>query len=96
MKKVLLTAAALTAVPALAHASYTECTVPKETELANRPGGQTDPRWLPIEKGQKVAIRDTYRDWVFVVHFDKDSGGSAYGWVQRNDLANCRAKDGTP
>ncbi|MCP1762373.1 hypothetical protein [Bradyrhizobium japonicum] len=96
MKKSLLAAAAMFAFPAISHASYTECTMPKETELANRPGGQTEPRWLPIEKDQKVAIRDTFRDWVFVVHFDKDSGESVYGWVQRNDLASCRAKDGTP
>ncbi|NOJ39072.1 hypothetical protein [Bradyrhizobium australiense] len=96
MKKLLLAAAALIALPVASHAAYTECTVPKETELANRPGGQTEPRWLPIEKGQKVAIRDTYRDWVFVVHFGKDSGESVYGWVQRSDLANCRAREGTP
>ena len=94
MKKLLLATAAVVASSAPSYASYTECTVRKDTDLVNRPGGLTEPRWSPLEKGGKVAIRDTYRDWVFVVHFVDDRG--EYGWVPRNALVTCQAKDGTP
>jgi hypothetical protein len=48
----------------------------------------------PLEKGGKIAIRDSFRDWTFVVHFDK--GQSVYGWMQRNDLVSYQSKEGTP
>ena len=95
MKRLPFIAAALVAlVPTSSRAFYTECSVQKDIELANRPGGQTEPRWVPLEKGNKVAIRDTYQDWVFVLHWTGDS--SEYGWLPRNALASCRPKEGTP
>ena len=94
MRKLLLATAAVVAFATASHASYTECIVQKDTDLVTRPGGPPEPRWSPLEKGEKVAIRDTYRDWVFVVHFVDDRGD--YGWLPRNTLINCQAKEGTP
>jgi len=37
-------------------ASYTECSVTKEMELATRPNGPTEPRYAIINKGDKVAL----------------------------------------
>ena len=48
----------------------------------NRPGGDYgDPRWSPLKKGEKVAIRSVYNsktekegskpyDWVFITHWN--------------------------
>jgi hypothetical protein len=94
MKRLLLAAAAVAAFATPSYASYTECAVQKDTDMVNRPGGSTDPRWSPLEKGNKVAIRDTYRDWVFVVHFVDDR--SEYGWVPRDALVKCQPREGTP
>jgi hypothetical protein len=94
MKKLLLATAAVVAFTTPSYAFYTECTVQKDTDRVNRPGGGTEPRWASLEKGEKVAIRDTYRDWVFVTYFVDDR--YEYGWVPRNSLGNCQAKDGTP
>jgi hypothetical protein len=66
----------------------------KEIEAVSRPGGQTQPRWRPLEKREKVAIRDVYQDWVFVLHFVDEH--EEYGWVPRAALMRCQAKDGTP
>jgi hypothetical protein len=77
-----------------AHAFYTECTVQADTQPVNRPGGNTEPRWSPLEKGDKVAIRDTYQDWVFVYRYQDES--AHYYWVRRNVLRNCREQEGTP
>jgi len=56
----LMLGAAAMAVATPLYASYTECTVQKDTVTVNRPGGDYgDPRWTPLEKGEKVAIRIT-------------------------------------
>jgi len=94
MKKVLLVTATVIVFTRPTLASYTECVALKETELVNRPRGRTDPRWPPLDKGNKVAIRDTYRDWAFVVHFVDDR--DEYGWVPRSALTNCKTREGTP
>jgi hypothetical protein len=102
MRKLLLAAAAGLAFPATANASFTECATLKETALATRPGGPTEPRWSPVEKGNAVAIRDTYRDWVFVVHYipsgegDEKTVTTQYGWLPRKTLNRCKQMDGTP
>ena len=94
MTKLLLTAVAVIALMAPASAFYTECTVTKDTELANRPGGQTEPRYMSVNKGDKVAFRDKYQDWWFVMHA-KD-GSTDYGWLPENVLTKCKKMDGTP
>ncbi|WP_316194491.1 hypothetical protein [Bradyrhizobium sp. SZCCHNRI3052] len=88
MMLLLAAAAALTASPASAF--YTECTAIKEIELLNRPDGRTDPRFEPVAKGDKVAFRDEYQGWWFVIH------DGTYGWVQKSDLTKCKKMDGTP
>jgi hypothetical protein len=95
MKKFLLAAAVVIAFATPSHAIYTECTVKKDMDIVNRPGGDRgDPRWPSLQKGENVAIRDSFQSWVFVTFFDDD--GSHYGWVQRNALTNCQAREGTP
>jgi hypothetical protein len=84
--------AAVTATPAMAF--YTECTVSKDTELATRPNGPTEPRYAPVNKGDKVAFRGSYHDWWFVMHAKE--GGEDYGWLPRNVLTNCQKQEGTP
>ncbi len=95
MTKFLLTAAAaVIALTAPASAAYTECTVTQDTDLANRPGGNTEPRYQPVEKGDKVAFRDKHQGWWFVMHA-KD-GSTDYGWLPENVLTKCKKMDGTP
>lgn len=94
MKKILFSAAIMMASTAPLQAFYTECTVQKDTAAANRPSGNTEPRWPLFENGQKVAIRDIYRDWVFVTRVDNDR--YEYGWIPRDVLRNCQRRDGTP
>jgi hypothetical protein len=77
-----------------AQASFTECTVKKGIDILNRPDGHLEGRFTPLEKGEKVAIRDTYQDWVFVLHFVTDH--NEYGWIKRNSVDSCKAMDGTP
>jgi hypothetical protein len=102
MSKSLLASVAAAGVLALgatvaspAFAFFTECTATKNIEMLDRPQGMTMGRWLPIEKGQKVAVRDTYQDWYFVLHYTNGDRGE-YGWVQRATLTNCQKQDGTP
>jgi hypothetical protein len=52
MKKLLMTAATLIALATPAMASYTGCFVKENTEILNRPGGNSDPRWSNLKKGQ--------------------------------------------
>jgi len=51
----------------LARAFYTECTVIKDTQLSIRPDGPTEPRYAPINEGDKVAFRNRYQKWWFVL-----------------------------
>jgi hypothetical protein len=88
-------AAAVVASATPSHAVYTECIVQKDTAAVSRPGGRTMPRWTPLERGEKVATMDVYRDWVFVLHFVNDDR-EEYGWVPRSVLRGCQAKEGTP
>jgi len=69
-----------------AAAFYTECT---DTDLAIRPGGPTEPRYM---KGDKVAYRGEYQGWWFVLHGDTPD----YGWLPRSILSNCHRMEGTP
>jgi hypothetical protein len=94
MKKLLLVAAAVVGFATPASAFYTECTVLKDIAIVNRPGGHSMPRWSPLEKGDKIAIMDTYQQWVFVLHWVDTQ--QEYGWLPRNVLANCQRQEGTP
>ena len=98
MKRLLLApaiaAALLSHVPS-AHAFYTECTIRSVIRPVNRPGGEPDPRWWPLDPGKKVAIRDTYHDWIFVF-WDRGEGIPEYGWLRRDDVDHCKSRDGTP
>jgi hypothetical protein len=94
MMKFLIVTVAVLASTATASAFYTECTVSKEAELSNRPGGQTEPRYMPVDKGDKVAFRDKYQDWWFVMH-SKD-GTTDYGWLPESVLTRCKKMEGTP
>jgi hypothetical protein len=94
MLKFLLAGAAVIALISPASASYTECRVAKDTELANRPGGQIEPRYLPVNKGDKIAFRDKYQDWWFVMHAIEER--TDYGWLPENVLTRCKKMDGTP
>jgi hypothetical protein len=83
----------------VAHAFYTECTVTKEMHLANRPNGSSDPRFGIIKKGDKVAFRDKYKDWWFVLHYNYDGKilvDVNYGWIPRSVLTDCQQQEGTP
>jgi hypothetical protein len=93
MKRLFLIAAVVVAFATPSHAIYTECIVKKDTETLNRPGGHREPRWPGLQKGENVAIRDIFQDWVFVTYF---SDQYEYGSVPRNVLVNCQAKEGTP
>jgi hypothetical protein len=87
-------ALALLAIPLPAHAFYTECTVRKTVDAVNRPGGSADPRWLPLERGAKVAIRDTYQDWIFVTYVGE--AHYEYRWLPRSAVDHCASQEGTP
>jgi hypothetical protein len=53
---------------------------------------------LSIE-GDKVAYRQSYQGWWFVMHAIHDGDNSwtvDYGWIPQNVLTNCHAMDGTP
>jgi hypothetical protein len=96
MKTLLIVLAVLWSTTA--NAFYTECTVTKETPLANRPNGSSDPRFSVVRKGDKVAFRDRYEDWWFVLHHingDENSTGE-YGWIHKSVLTDCQKRDGTP
>jgi hypothetical protein len=79
------------ATPAMA--LYTECTVTRDMDLATRPNGPSEPRYRRIEKGDKIAYRQSYQGWWFVMHAKDDSVD--YGWVPQNVLSNCTAREGT-
>jgi len=61
MLKFLLAGTAAVALTTGASASYTECTVAKDTELSNRPGGQTEPRYLPVNKATSSRFATSTR-----------------------------------
>jgi len=77
-----------------ARAFYTECTVTKDTQLTNRPGGKTDVRYGSVMKGDKVAFRDKHKDWWFVLHYR--DGSTRYGWLPKSILTACKVMEGTP
>jgi hypothetical protein len=89
-----LLAAALVALATPAMAAYTECTVKKDTDIVNSPGGHVEPRWPTLKKGDDVSIRDVHQDWIFVTFFRADQ--YRYGWLRRNVLINCEQREGTP
>jgi hypothetical protein len=75
----------------------------------NRPNGNTVPRCCLLQKGDKVAIWDTYPlsaresgvlkpiksyDWIFISH--TTSVSEEWGWIPANVLGNCQAMEGTP
>ena len=82
----------LAAAPAVA--IYTECTVTKDMDLATRPNGPSEPRYIRIAKGDKVAFRQSYQDWWFVMHAKGPM--IDYGWIPKNVLSNCEEQEGTP
>ena len=89
----------LTAVPVIALATpamafYTECTVVKDLTLSIRPGGPTEPRYMPVNKGDKVAFRSSYQGWWFVMHASDSTVD--YGWLPQNVLIDCHKMEGTP
>jgi len=94
VKEFLFITAAVIVLTTPANAFYTECTVSKDIELAIRPGGETEPRYMPVNKGDKVAFRGEYQDWWFVMH-DSD-GRTDYGWLPKSVLTKCRKMEGTP
>jgi hypothetical protein len=95
-----------TALVCPANAIYTQCTVQKDMQAVSRPGGETEPRWPSLEKGEKVAIRSTYNsktnesatfksyDWVFIIHYVDHA--QWFGWIPANVLVNCQSQEGTP
>ena len=87
-------AAVINAITTSASASYTECTVTKDTQLAIRPGGPSEPRYAPVNKGDKVAYRNQYQAWWFVLHYSDNNAD--YGWLPRAILGNCHGREGTP
>jgi hypothetical protein len=52
------------------------------------------PKAGAIDKGDKVAFRDSYQGWWFVMHA-KD-GTVDYGWAPQDVLSNCSRQEGTP
>ena len=94
LMKSFLAVVALFALTAPASAFYTECTVSKDIELANRPDGQTEPRYMPVNKGDKVGVHDEYQDWWFVMH--SSDGSTDYGWLPKKVLTRCKQMEGTP
>jgi hypothetical protein len=98
MNKLLLAASAVVALVTPAMATYTECTVTKEISLASRPGGPSEPRYLTVNKGDKVAYRQSYQGWWFVMHATHadDSWTVDYGWIPQKVLTNCKPMEGTP
>jgi hypothetical protein len=89
-----LTALLLASVATPAMAVFTECSVTRDVELANRPEGRSDPRFPIVEAGGKVAIRDRFGGWRFVVYYRGDE--TTYGWLPQTVLTNCRSREGTP
>jgi hypothetical protein len=100
MKLLIAILLATAALSSPTHAIYTECTLQNDIDAATRPNGFTVPRWKMLEKGEKVAIRETHQNWVFVhrwIQGGRGGGGHAeYGWVPRNTLLNYQAREGTP
>jgi hypothetical protein len=98
MTKTLLAGVAVLSVlsASAAHASFTQCAVREDTETLNRPGGNHDPRWASPKKGDRVALRDAFKDWVFITWFPYEGGGYEYGWLSRSVLINCHVHEGTP
>ena len=96
MTKFLLAVLCVVAAASPATAFYTECAVTKDTVLANRPGGLTEPRYQSVSKGDKVAFRDSYQNWWFVMHATDGGAIVDYGWLPKNVLTNCGKQEGTP
>lgn len=95
MKRIAAVAILLLTFATPSYAFYTQCTVIKDTDGVTRPRGTISmPRWSPLERGSKVAVMDTYRDWDFVLHFIEDH--EEYKWVKGSILTDCHAEDGTP
>jgi hypothetical protein len=93
MNRLLLAAGVVMAFATSSHAAHTACTVKQDTATLNRPGGNQEPRWPRLQKGEEIAIRDIFQDWAFITFFIDDY---EYGWVPRNVLINCQLKEGTP
>jgi hypothetical protein len=93
-----LSAALALACTSPAMAFYTECSVTKDTRLLNRPNGWAEPRFAQVDKGDKVAFRDRYQKWWFVLHVvgEAPNMSADYGWISENVLTDCQPKDGTP
>ena len=49
---------------------------------------------MPVNKGDKVAVRDEYQDWWFVMH--SSDGSTDYGWLPKKVLTRCKQMEGTP
>jgi hypothetical protein len=77
-----------------AHAFFTECTAVKNVQALDRPQGIVIGRFAEIKTGEKLAVRDTYQDWAFVLRYDL--GREQYGWVRQTTLDMCTKRDGTP
>jgi hypothetical protein len=73
-------------------------TVTKETHLLSRLDGQIEPRYMIVNKGDKVAGRQSYQGWWFVMHAvqNGDRWDVDCGWLPRNILTDCHEKEGTP
>lgn len=74
---------------------------PKETSFYRMPGGSIEPRFTLAMRGDKVALKDQYKNWHFVLHYiGKHPGGTVdsveYSWIAANVLADCRNMEGTP
>jgi hypothetical protein len=72
--------------------------------LAIRPDGPTEPRYEIIRKGDKVAFRNKYKNWWFVLHTSVDPDNCnvnkgctiEYGWIPQSVLTDCQNQEGTP
>jgi hypothetical protein len=97
--KPLAVAAMSIAMLSSAAAFYTECTVAKDMQLATRPDGPSEPRYMPVNKGDKVAFRASYENWWFVLNYGpdgRDGDRADYGWLPKNVLIECQGREGTP
>jgi len=72
---------------------YTECVAEKDSYLIRRPNGPIERK---VAEGDRIVYQAREGDWGYVIHYTKSDPIGIYGWIHRDILTDCQAREGTP